>query len=58
MEIPFKGERAKPPIKTIPKIIGEPNYKAINEMREALYANSSATSTSLGGGGGEMSTSG
>ena len=28
--------RAKFPIKTIPAIIGDPTYKAINEVREAL----------------------
>ena len=39
------------PIKTIPNIIGEPTYKAINELREALYANAAAIHTMLGGGG-------
>ena len=41
--------RAKFPNKNIPKIIGEPTYKSINEMREALYENASATPTALGG---------
>ena len=35
------------PIKTIPEIIGEPTYKAINKVREALYANASAILTTL-----------
>ena len=42
--------REKLPIKTIPNIIGEPTYKAINELREALYANGSAIPTALRGG--------
>ena len=42
--------RAKFPIKTIPKIIGDPTYKAINNQREALYANASAIPTTFRGG--------
>ena len=42
--------REKFPIKTTPKIIGEPNYKAINKMRGGLYANTAATHTALRGG--------
>ena len=42
--------RAKFPIQTIPNIIGEPIYKATNELREELYANSSAIPTTLRGG--------
>ena len=38
------------PIKTTPKIIGEPTYKAINELQEALYANVAVIPTTLGGG--------
>ena len=44
--------RAKFPIKNIPNIIGEPTYKAINEIREALYLNAAVIPTMLGGGGG------
>ena len=35
--------------KTILLIIGETTYKAINEVREALYANAAAIPTTLGG---------
>ena len=55
MTIPVEDIRAKFPIKTIPKIIGEPTYKATNNLREALYANTAAIPTALVGGG-EMST--
>ena len=41
--------REKFPIKTIPKIIGDPNYKAINKMRGGLYANTAAIPTALRG---------
>ena len=41
--------RAKFPIKTIPKIIGETTYKAINKMRGGLYANTAAIPTALRG---------
>ena len=41
--------RAKFPIKTIPAIIGDPTYKAINDLREALYANAATIPTMLGG---------
>ena len=39
MEILVKDVRAKVPIATIPNIIGDPTYRAINELIEALYAN-------------------
>ena len=39
--------REKFTIKTTPKIIGDPTYKAINNLREALYANASAIPTTL-----------
>ena len=42
--------REKFPIKTIPKIIGEPTYKAINKLMEGLYANASTIPTTLRGG--------
>ena len=41
--------RKKFPIKTIPNIIGEPTYKAINKMRGGLYPNTSAIPTALRG---------
>ena len=43
--------RAKFPIKNIPNIICETTYKSINEMREALYANTPTIPTILNGGG-------
>ena len=42
-----KEVRAKIPIKTIPNIIGDTAYKAINELREATYANADAIPTTL-----------
>ena len=42
--------RSKFPIKNIPRIIGEPAYKAINELRKALYKNIVDIPTTLGGG--------
>ena len=39
--------RAKFPIKNIPNVIVEPTYKAINELREALYLNVAAIPTTL-----------
>ena len=48
--MPVEEIRAESPIKTIPEIIGEPTYKAINEVREALYTNSAAILMNLGGG--------
>ena len=45
-----KEIREKLPIKNVPDIIGEPNYKAINKVREVLYANVAAILTTLGGG--------
>ena len=44
--------RAKLTIKTIPNIIGETSYKAINEIKEALYGNVSGIPMELEGGGG------
>ena len=41
--------REKFPIKNIPKIIGEPTYKAINKLREALYANAATIPMMLRG---------
>ena len=48
------------PFKTIPNIIGETTYKAINELRETLYENAGAIPTMPGGGwggGAELTTS-
>ena len=50
MTISVEDVRAKLTIKDIPNIIGEPNYKAINEIREALYENEAAIPTKIGGG--------
>ena len=50
MEISVEDVRAELPIKTIPTIIGKPTYQAINELREALYANASAIPMTLSGG--------
>ena len=44
--------RAKLPIKTIPNIIGDTTYKAINELRDALYTDAAAINTMHRGGGG------
>ena len=44
-----KEIRVKLPIKNIPEIIGNPTYKAINEVQKALFENASATPTTLGG---------
>ena len=56
MTISVEDVRAKFPIKNIPNIIGEPIYKAINGLREALYANAAATPTALRGGGSMLTT--
>ena len=40
------------PIKTTPNIIIEPAYKAINDLREVMYANAAAILTKFGGGRG------
>ena len=45
-----KDIKAKLLIKNTPKIIGESTYKAINKLREALYANLAAIPTTLGRG--------
>ena len=42
--------RAKFPIKNILRIIGDPTYKAINKLREDMYANAAAIPKNLGGG--------
>ncbi len=41
---------AKFAIKNIPKIDGKPDYANLNEMIQALYANTATLSTTLGGG--------
>ena len=45
--------KAKFPIKTIPNMIGGPAYKAVNEMRQVMYANAATIPTTprVGGGG-------
>ena len=48
----IKDIRAKFSTKTIPGIIGDPAYKAINKLREVMYANEAAIPTTLGGGRG------
>ena len=48
MSVEYIGEKL--PIKNIPTIIGDPTYQAINELREALYANAGAIPMKLGGG--------
>ena len=48
MEMSVKDARETFPIKNITHIIGDPNYKAINELREAMYANAAAIPTTLG----------
>ena len=50
MTILVEDIMVKLPIKTIPKIIGDLTYKAINELRKDLYANASVIPTALGGG--------
>ena len=42
--------REKSPIKNILAMIGEPTYKAINKVQEALYANAAVILTTLVGG--------
>ena len=37
-------------INTLPTIIGEPDYEALNEMIQALYANATTLTTTLAGG--------
>ena len=41
---------SKFPIKTMPKINGEPDYNTINTMMQLLYGNAASLPTSLGGG--------
>ena len=50
MKISVKGIREKFPIKTTPEIIGEPTYKAINEVQMVMYINAASILTTLGGG--------
>ena len=47
MEMSVEDVRVKFHIKNITNIIGEPTYKAINELREALYLNVAAIPTTL-----------
>ena len=47
MEMSVKDARGTFPIKNITHIIGDPNYKSINELREAMYANAAAIPTTL-----------
>ena len=56
MKMLVEDIREKFLIKTIPNIIGEPSYKAINDLRGALYENASAIPKTLGGGRGKMAT--
>ena len=56
MTMSVEDVRAKLPIKTIPNLIFQTSYKAINEMREALYGNASAIPMKLGGRGGAVAT--
>ena len=51
MEMLVEDVRDKFAIKTITNIIGEPTYKAINNLREVLYANTAAIPTTSRGGG-------
>ena len=44
--------RSKFPIKTIPNIIGDTIYKAINKLRDSLYVNTATVPMMLGGWGG------
>ena len=41
---------SKFPIKTIPRIDGEPTYESINEIMQMLYANAATLPTTTGGG--------
>eukprot|EP00957_Ditylum_brightwellii_P180153 13723104-Ditylum_brightwellii.AAC.1 len=41
---------AKFPHKQLPQCDGEPNYEAIHEMMMAMYTNTGAIPTTLGGG--------
>ena len=41
---------AKFTVKTLPSIIGEPNYESINNMVQTLYGNAATLATTLGGG--------
>ena len=46
----IEGVRAKLIIETIPNTFGDPTYKAMNELREALYANAASVPTTIRGG--------
>ena len=50
MTISVKYIRTNFQIKTISRIIGEPTYKTIKNLWEAMYANASAIPTTLRGG--------
>lgn len=41
---------AKFPIKTLPRIVGEPEYSTINDLVQTLYGNAATLETTLGGG--------
>ena len=41
---------SKFPIKTLPKIDGEPTYESINAIMQMLYANAATSPTTMGGG--------
>ena len=45
MTMSVEDVRKKFPIKNIPNTIGDPTYKAINELREALYSNAAVIPT-------------
>ena len=51
LEMSVEDVRSEFPIKTIPIIISDPTNKAINDLREALYANAAAISAIIRGGG-------
>ena len=50
MKMSVKYIRTKFPIKNILNVIGEPTYKAIAELREAMYAKLATISMTLRGG--------
>ena len=41
---------SKFPIKTLPKIDGEPTYESINTIIQMLYVNTATSPTKMGGG--------
>ena len=56
MKMSVEAVWAKLSIKIIPKFIGEPNYKVINELREALYVNAASIPTMIWREGGAIFT--